>query len=91
MDNTKSYDKMRPLERLEKGDKVYISVSHFPFSKEKDKKKYKDVPKGTYEGIYEGDGYVICKEYPVLNGHYNMWHGDKHGCSEGIYANEKKR
>jgi hypothetical protein len=26
----------------------------------------------------------------VLNGRYNFWHGDKWGCTYGIYADEVK-
>jgi hypothetical protein len=81
-----------PLARLEKGDKAVIKVHAFHSSivREKDLKKYKDVPDGEYEAICVDDYKLECKEYPVLNGRYNFWHGDKWGCTYGIYADEVK-
>lgn len=82
-----------PLERLEKGDKAIISVTHFDQSivKEKDRNKYKDVPNGKYEAICVEPYYLECEEYPVLNGRYTFWNGGKWGCTEGIYADEFKQ
>ena len=82
------YSSCFPLERLEKGDKAIIRVRYLGGAREKDLKKYKDVPDGEYEAIYVGNGRLECKEYPVLSGKYNWWHGDKLGCTYGIYADE---
>lgn len=86
----KDYDKSFPLARLEKGDKAIIKVNMFDVTiiKDKDIKKYKDVPNGVYEAICIDEYKLECKEYPVLSGRYNFWHGDKWGCSYGIYADE---
>ena len=36
----------QPLARLEPGDKAIIRVTHFPFARENDKERYKNVPAG---------------------------------------------
>lgn len=84
------YDSSRPLMRLENGDKAVISVCHFPFAKDKDKEKYKDIPVGIHEAICTEPYYLECKEHPVLSGRYNYWRGEKWGCSEGVYGDEYK-
>ena len=53
----------------------------------KNKEKYKDVPEGTYDAVCIEEYYLKCEKYPILNGRYNFWHGDKWGCT-GIYADE---
>ena len=83
-----NYDSSKPLARLEKGDKAIIRFTRFPFAKEKDKQKYKDVQVGKYEAICTEPLVLECKEHPVLGGRFNYWRGDKWGCSEGIYADE---
>ena len=82
------YDNGRPIMRLEKGDKAIISVTHFPFAKEKDKNKYGDIPRGKYNAICIEPYYLQCEEQPLLSGRYNYWRGEKWGCSDGIYADE---
>jgi len=83
-----SYDSSRPLMRLEKGDKARIRHVKFPFARDKDKQRYKDVPVGTYEAVCTEPFYLECAEQPLLSGRYNYWKGDKWGCSEGVYADE---
>lgn len=82
------YDLSRPLMRLEKGDKAIIRFTRFPFAKEKDKQKYKNVTEGKYETVCTEPYYLECSQQPLLSGRYNYWRGDKWGCSEGIYADE---
>lgn len=84
------YEFDRPLLRVEKGDIVEISVTHFPQSivREKDIKKYGHIPNGTYKAVVIAPYQLKCEEYPELSGYYNYWRGDKRGCSDGIYANE---
>lgn len=86
------YDTSMPLARLETGDKAIIKVNMFDSTivKDKDIKKYKDVPNGVYEAICVGEYKLECKEYPVLSGRYTFWHGSKLGCTYGIYADEMK-
>ena len=86
------YDSSMPLARLEKGDKAIIKVRRFhaDFVKDKEIKRYKDVPDGEYEAIYVGDYKLECKEYTVLSGRYTFWHGSKWGTTYGIYADEVK-
>ncbi|WP_045905240.1 hypothetical protein [Clostridium botulinum] len=84
------YDSSMPLARLEKGDKAIIRVyrnidSLIP---EKEKKKYGNIPNGKYEAVCVGDCKLECKEYPMLNGKYCFWHGNKWGTHYGIYADE---
>ena len=85
------YESDNPLARLEVGDTAEISVTHFPHSivKEKDIKKYGHIPNGIYEATVISPYQLKCMEYPELSGNYNYWRGDKRGCSDGIYANEK--
>ncbi len=83
------YESDQPLARLEPGDKAIIRVTHFPFAREKDKEKYRNVPDGDHEARCVAPYTLACAKYPELNGRYNMWLGDKRGCSEGIYAREK--
>ena len=83
-----NYDSSRPLMRLEKGDKAVIRFTRFPFAKEKDKQKYKDIPIGRYEAVCIEPYYLECPVQPLLGGRFNYWRGDKWGCSEGIYADE---
>lgn len=84
------YEFDRPLLRAEKGDIVEISVTHFSKNivREKDIKKYGHIPNGKYRAVVVEPCKLECKEYPELNGHYNLWRGDKRGCSDGIYAKE---
>ena len=84
------YEFDRPLLRVEKGDIVEISVTHFPQSivRKKDIQKYGYIPNGTYKAIVVAPYQLKCEEYPELSGYYNYWRGDKRGCSDGIYANE---
>lgn len=84
------YESDRPLRRLELGDEAEISVTHFPDTivKERDRKKYGHIPNGIYKAIVVKKYHLRCDEYPELSGAYNYWRGDKHNCSDGIYANE---
>lgn len=84
------YEFDRPLLRAEKGDVVEISVTYFPQSivREKDIKKYGNIPNGIYRAVIVKPYKLKCGEYPELSGYYNYWRGDKRGCSDGIYANE---
>lgn len=86
------YDKSTPLARLENGDRAIISVYRNPDSiiPEKEKNKYGHVPNGRYQAVYVGDYELKCSEYPVLNGKYCFWYGNKWGTSYGIYADEYK-
>ena len=83
------YESDQPLARLDPGDKAIIRVTHFPFARENDKERYKNVPAGDHEAKCVAPYRLECAKYPELNGRYNMWLGDKRGCSEGIYAREK--
>ena len=40
------YESDQPLARLEPGDKAIIRVTHFPFARENDNERYKNVPAG---------------------------------------------
>ena len=93
MRSGEKYDSERPIRRLEKGDTAIIRVTHFYRSivKEKDQKKYGHIPNGKYLAEVTGQYSLECKEYPELSGKYNYWHGDKYGCSDGIYADEADR
>lgn len=84
------YDSSRPLMQLEPGDKAVIKVGRFPFANENDKQKYGAVPVGIYEAECTGPYILKCIQQPLLSGTYNYWHGDKWGCSENIYADEKR-
>jgi hypothetical protein len=90
MKNNEEYDKSRPLRRLDIGDKAVIRMVHFPWANKKDKEKYKYITDGEYEAICTKPYYLQCDEQPLLRGRYNYWYGDKWGCSEGVYADEKK-
>lgn len=82
------YDSSRPAMRMEKGDKAVIHVTHFSFANSKDKEKYKGVPNGKYEAICTDFLRFECPEYPILSGKYCFWHGNKWGCTDGIYVEE---
>lgn len=84
------YDPSYPIRRLEIGDNAMIHVNHFLDSlvREKDKKKYGHIPNGDYIAKVIKPYYLQCEEHPELNGSYNIWYGEKHGCSDGIYADE---
>lgn len=47
------YDKDCPLQRVEEGDAVEISVMHLPnkFVRDKDVKKYGHIPNGVYHAV----------------------------------------
>ena len=82
------YESDRPLARLEPGDMAIIRVTHFPFARENDKERYKNVPAGDHEAKCVAPYRLECEKYPELSGRYNMCLVDKRGCSEGIYARE---
>lgn len=84
------YDSSRPLMRLEKGDEVLITYRKRKFENEKDRKKYENVPDGTFTGVYEGNYSVSCEKYPELSGKYNYWCGDRWGTSAVLHAREKE-
>lgn len=80
------YDKDCPLQRVEEGDAVEISVMHFPnkLVRDKDMKKYGHIPDGVYHAVAVAPYKLKCEQHPELSGYYNYWHGDKRGCSDGI-------
>lgn len=84
------YDKDYPLQRVEEGDAVEISVMHFPnkLVRDKDVKKYGHIPDGVYNAVAVAPYKLKCEQHPELSGYYNYWYGDKRGCSDGIYATE---
>lgn len=84
------YDKDCPLQRVEEGDTVEISVMHFPnkLVRDKDMKKYGHIPDGVYHAVAVAPYKLKCEQHPELSGYYNYWYGDKRGCSDGIYATE---
>ena len=84
------YDKDCPLQRVEEGDAVEISVMHFPnkLVRDKDVKKYGHIPDGVYHAVAVAPYKLKCEQHPELSGYYNYWYGDKRGCSDGIYATE---
>ena len=72
------YESDQPLARLKPGDQAtIIRVTHFPFAREKDKEKYRNVPDGDHEARCVAPYTLECAKYPELNGRYNMWRGDK--------------
>ena len=82
------YDKDYPLQRVEEGDAVEISVMHFPnkLVRDKDVKKYGHIPDGVYHAVAVAPYKLKCEQHPELSGYYNYWYGDKRGCSDGIGA-----
>jgi len=82
------YDSSRPLRRLEKGDKAIITYRRSVIENEKDLKKYANVPSGNYEAICIEPYRLECAEYPILNGAYCYWRGNKWGTSALIYGDE---
>lgn len=84
------YNEDYPLQRVEKGDAVEISVMHLPneFVRDKDVKKYSHIPDGIYHAVAVAPYKLKCEEYPALSGYYNYWYGDKRGCSDCIHATE---
>lgn len=80
------YDRRRPLNRLEKGDKAIITVSS-PVGLRNNKEKYKSVPNGYYYAKVVDAFTLECPSQSLLSGCYCYWYGNKWGCS-GIYADE---
>lgn len=73
------YDKDCPLQRVEEGDAVEISVMHFPnkLVRDKDMKKYGHIPDGVYHAVAVAPYKLKCEQHPELSGYYNYWHGEK--------------
>lgn len=82
------YDWMRPLMRLEIGDSAIIKVSHNGLEKESHKKKFGEIPDGSYMAKVIAPYKLECEDYQVLSGKYCYWYGHKFGCSGLIYADE---
>lgn len=87
-----------PLRRLEKGDKVVISVFN-PLPTDTKKKhvfleKFKNIKNGYYEGyvkeVTKGGWRIECPAAPELNGTYTYHYGEKYHCY-GIHAKEKQK
>lgn len=95
MKNELEYSKSFPLKRLEKGDKVIISVTNPEPTNSRDKykfyEKFKNVKNGYYEGfikeITAGGWRIECPSEPLLNGVYSYHYGEKFHCY-GISATE---